>query len=283
MNPRFSLILATVDRTDPVDRLLESVAGGDYTNVEVVLADQNADDRLNYIVKKFRRRIAVTHLRTPLGLSRARNAALEHATGEIIGFPDDDCEYPNTLLESVATLLTEHPEWGGVVGCPVEIGSGRPLGGFSQRAQDLDIRNVWSLTSSIGLFLRTTLVRSAGKFDETLGAGADTAWGAAEDREYALRAIDRGFVLRYEPRLRIAHPAPEYRDLELARRYGASLGRVLRKRDAGRIEVMRLVFIRPIGGIALSLLHGRWTRARFYFNSLRGRISGWRAPIGPVA
>jgi hypothetical protein len=79
--------------------------------------------------------------------------------------------------------------------------------------------------------------------------------------------------------LQIRHPDGDYTDHRRAYLYGSGLGRVLRKRSAGLAEVLRLVVIRPIGGIVLSLLQGRWSAARFYAHSLRGRISGWRAPL----
>ncbi len=41
-------------------------------------------------------------LRSPRGLSRARNEALPRLEADVVAFPDDDCEYPDDLLERVA-------------------------------------------------------------------------------------------------------------------------------------------------------------------------------------
>lgn len=277
--PHFSLVLATVGRVDPVKRFLKSMSSQEYPTFEILVADQNPDERLEPVLDPFRPRLNIRRLRAPLGLSRARNTARRFITGEIIGFPDDDCTYPPGLLDAVARALTQFPELGGIAGCPVATETGDRFRGFGERAEDLTHNNVWRLSSSIGLFLRREVLELVGDFDETLGLGSGTPWSAAEDRDYPLRAIDLGVRIRYEPSLTIEHPAPDYCDLDRAYGSGASLGRVLRRRSATRGEVARLVLMRPIGGMVSSLLRGRWKVALFYLHSLRGRISGWRAPI----
>lgn len=277
--PRVSLVLATVGRVEPVALFLGSVVAQDYPNLEVLIADQNRDDRLASIISAHGAHIHIRHMRTPLGLSRSRNAALRHITGDIVAFPDDDAVYPPELLHNLARTFRRYPGIGGLVGCPVSDVTGHRFRGFTGRPVDITTHNVWWLASSVGLFLRTDLVEIVGEFDESLGLGSGTPWGAGEDRDYPLRAIDLGARLRYDPGLQIRHPDGDYSDHRRAYLYGGGLGRVLRKRSAGPAEVLRLVLIRPIGGIVVSLSRGRWFAARFYLHSLRGRISGWRASI----
>jgi glycosyltransferase involved in cell wall biosynthesis len=277
--PRISLILATIGREDPVEHFLRSVMAQGYPNLEILIADQNGDDRLTPIIIALGAHIHIRHLRTPLGLSRSRNAALRHVTGEIVAFPDDDAVYPADLLHSVARNFRRYPGIGGLVGCPVSEVTGHRFRGFAGRPMDLTTHNVWWLASSVGLFLRTELTEIVGDFDETLGLGSGTPWGAGEDRDYPLRALDLGARLRYDPALQIRHPDGDYSNHRRAYLYGGGLGRVLRKRSAGAAVVLRVVVVRPIGGIVVSLLQGRWAAARFYAQSLRGRIKGWRAPI----
>ena len=277
--PRISLILATVERLEPVEHFLKSVVAQCYPNLEVLIADQNKDERLAPIIASLGAHLHIRHLRTPLGLSRSRNAALRHITGDIVAFPDDDAVYPPDLLHSVARTFRRYPGIGGVVGCPVSEVTGNRFRGYAGRAVDLNARNIWWLASSVGLFLRTEVTEMVGEFDESLGLGSGTPWGAAEDRDYPLRAIDLGARLRYDPALQVRHPDGDYSDHRQAYLYGGGLGRVLRKRSAGSVELLWLVIIRPIGGIVVSLLRGRVYAARFYAYSLRGRVSGWRASL----
>ena len=44
--PEISLILATVGRTDELTRMFESLATQTFSDFEVVVVDQNEDDRL---------------------------------------------------------------------------------------------------------------------------------------------------------------------------------------------------------------------------------------------
>ncbi|HJP60909.1 MAG TPA: glycosyltransferase family 2 protein [Gemmatimonadaceae bacterium] len=277
--PHFTLVVATIGRVDAVDRFLASVVGQEYPNVDIVVADQNADGRLAPVLAARRRQLDIRHLRTARGLSRARNIALEYARGDVIAFPDDDCTYPPGLLHSLAFEFQRYPLVGGLVGCPVADDTGRRFRGFSSHRAEVTPANVWRLCCSIGLFLRKSVVEMVGGFDESLGVGAGTPWGAAEDRDYPLRALDLGVRMHYDPELKVLHPPGDYTNLARAYSYGAGLGRVLRKRAAPRHEVCRLLIVRPIAGMILALLRGRPVAAAFYFHSLRGRVAGWRAPF----
>jgi len=272
--PRISLIVATVDRVRPLQSLLSSLVAQDYQNLEILIADQNAGDVLAPVMRMFEKRLDLKWLRTQRGLSRARNAALRHSTGEIVGFPDDDCIYPlgllHTLVREFAKDLTLH----GICIAPVDETSGKRFRGFKGSRTTVTARNTWSLTCSVGLFLRSNLIEEVGGFDETLGLGGGTPWLASEDRDYPLRALEKGFRLAYEPGLGVLHPTPKH-DLSRAFSYGASCGRVLRKHSAGPFEILRMVVVRPIGAAVLSTARGDWASARYYTKSFFGRVRGW--------
>ena len=110
---RFSIIIATINRTEENLRLLKSIAAQQYNDIEVIYADQNNDDRLNPILAQYRLLFPILHLRSQKGLSRSRNEALAFAQGEIICFPDDDCWYPPILLPHGSTARSSKPTSGG--------------------------------------------------------------------------------------------------------------------------------------------------------------------------
>jgi len=120
---RFSIIIATINRTEENFRLLKSIAAQQYNDIEVIFADQNNDDRLNPILAQYRLLFPILHLRSQKGLSRSRNEALAFAQGEIICFPDDDCWYPPNLLIEVDRRMRENPLIAGFTGrCTDEHG-----------------------------------------------------------------------------------------------------------------------------------------------------------------
>lgn len=104
---KFSLIVATVGRTSELHRLLTSLDDQTYKNFELIVVDQNLDDRLENVIASFCDRLTIIHLTSPLGVSRARNAGIQKITGDIVGFPDDDCWYPHDLLQNVIRLLEQ--------------------------------------------------------------------------------------------------------------------------------------------------------------------------------
>src|ERR1039457_7675625 len=102
-----SLIVATVNRVNELERLLDSLDSQTYKDFEIIVVDQNPDDRLVSIFQRHQS-LSIHHLRSARGLSRARNVGLPDAKGEIIGFPDDDCWYPQQLLAHIKQAFNVH-------------------------------------------------------------------------------------------------------------------------------------------------------------------------------
>lgn len=281
---RFSLVVATVDREDPLDRLFRSLEQQTWGDFEVILIDQNEDDRLVPLVERFRS-IEIKHLRGGRGLSRARNVGLPHCTGEVVGFPDDDCWYGPGLLESVASALTD-PELDGITGRCEDVDGSESSG---HRLLD-QRRKVSKLTafrqgSSNSIFLRRRVVQSVGDFDEELGVGASTPWGAGEETDYLLRALSLGFNLVYDPSIVVGHERKARNhttsDARRARSYGMGLGRVWRKH---RFPLWYVAYegLRSLGGSLLDRIHGDHAQARFHLAAFQGKVSGWWSKVQPV-
>src|SRR5436305_2067180 len=98
----FSLIVATVGRTSELYRLFDTLCAQTHQDFDTVIVDQNQDDRIEKLVACYEGRLRLRHVRAEKrGHASANNAGLEHATGDLIAFPDDDCWYPADLLERV--------------------------------------------------------------------------------------------------------------------------------------------------------------------------------------
>lgn len=275
---RFSLVLATVGRVSEVQQFLESLDSQSYRKFELIVVDQNQDDRLVPLVETYRERFSIFHLGSDAGLSRARNAGLRYVTGDVAAFPDDDCRYPPKLLERIAGFFRERPELDGLTGRLTDERGRSGTARFDKKPGVLSLANAWKRAASVTLFLRRDVVETVGKFDEALGAGAGTLWGGGEDIDYALRAVECGFELLYRPDIAVLHPSlPEHDYSKLAERaygYGAGIGRVWRKHDYP-LWLVAYYLLRPVGGAALSTIQGRKDKARYHFSALRGRLRGW--------
>lgn len=275
---KFSLVLATLGRVDELRRCFESLAAQTHRDFEVVIIDQNPDDRLVPLVQAFAGSLELRHLRSAKGLSRARNVGLRAITGDVVAFPDDDCWYPTDVLARVAALLEANPGWGGVCGRSIDAQGRDSSGRWDTAAGAIERTNVWRRAISYTVFLRRPLVDRLGGFEEDLGVGADSPWQSGEETDFVLRALGAGGDLRYDPEVRVHHENPvlqyDVRARTRARGYGMGMGRVLRLH---RYPVWYVSYLcaRPLGGSLLALLTGDPGRARFQWASFEGRVRGW--------
>ena len=280
--PELDLVVATVDRVDELDRLLDSLERQTHRGFRVLLVDQNDDDRLDPVIERHAG-VNLEHLHSARGLSRARNAALGSVTADLVAFPDDDCVYADDLLERVARRFAERPDLDGVTGRAVGLdGSAAP--NWKTDSATLDRDNLWNRAISFTVFLRRDVVAGVGPFDEQLGLGSATPWHSGEEIDYLVRAVSDGARIEYDPELTVAHgQAPLSPDAlrALGRRDGASVGYILRKHRYPARVVARML-VRPVGGALVSLTHRDLAAARFQTATLRGRLAGYRGAREPA-
>ena len=274
--PTFDLVCATVDRTEPLGRLLTSIELQAGPAVRVIVVDQNADDAVARVLDEHQPDLQIVRIRAERGLSRARNAALPTLAAEIVGFPDDDCTYPPGLLERVARRFAEDASLDGLSGS-ARSSEGAADASWAREPAVLDADNLWNRVISFGIFLRRDTVEQVGAFDERLGLGSGSLWSSGEEVDYVLRAIHAGARIEYDPTLVVTHAVKRYTPTELRRvglRDGASVGWLLRRHRYGLRPTVRML-ARPLGGIVTSLGRRDVTRASFHAATLVGRVRGY--------
>jgi glycosyltransferase involved in cell wall biosynthesis len=275
----FSLILGTIGRTREVELLLSSLEAQTYREFELIVVDQNSDDRLAPILAPYKDKFPILHLSSEQGLSRAKNLGLEYASKDIIGFPDDDCQYPEDLLERVAQFFIDHSKWDGLTGRSVDE-FGEESGGKSARvAGCVNKYNVWNRGGAYTMFVRASSVGGI-RYDEDMGPGAGTEWGAADDKDYLLQILDRGGSLFYDPNLVLIHPGgvppAQYGKKQALRAYSymCGEGRAIRKHSLS-LWFKAWYLLKPLGGLALYLLGLKKAPGVAYrWNVLKGRWRG---------
>lgn len=271
-----SLIVATVERVNELDRMLRSIAAQTLQNVELIIVDQNADDRLNAVLERWKSSLRYSHVRSPRGLSRARNVGLNLASGGIVGFPDDDCWYPESLLFQVKDWFDRHQDHDFLC-CAAQDGSGREVASrWPRHSQAIDRASVLRTSPSFSLFIRRATLRQIGGFDERMGLGAGTPFESAEDSDLALRCLDGASKGWFEKRLYVYHPAkgPGEAPSGRAFTYGMGFGYLLHKHHYSA-PIMIYHVVRAVGGMIKSLLLAHPGKAVFYWHSAHGRIKGY--------
>jgi len=276
---KFSLIMSTCGRTFEVERFLSSLNAQMYRNLELIIVDQNGDDRLVPLVKAYQNSFAMIHLRSEKGASMAKNLGLKYADGDLIGFPDDDCWYPPDLLRRVSDTLANIPRYDGLSVRSVTE-KGQSFFGHRRMVRDagfLDPYNIWIRLTNYTLFVRRQVTAVVTNFDEQLGPGTQNIYHAGDDTEYALRIIKAGFKIYYDPEIIVHHPDGQsiYSEavIKKAYFYGCSVGKVLLMNDYPLWYKCKML-IRPLGGTALSALTMNFKKSRFHWNIFRGRLRG---------
>lgn len=203
--PHITLIVTVISRTDPLERLLQSLKQQYYTKFSIVIVDQNAQGELDCLLKSFTS-LTLTHVYcSPSGVSRARNVGLQYAKGDIIVFPDDDCWYePNTLAAAV-DFFREYPSCAALLGSWVESAKQYPP---ATSTVPLTRYSAFAGSETYVQFYRREVVQAVGDFDTTLGPGTGLPWGCGEDTDYVLRAIARNFCVKRAPSVKVHHPRP---------------------------------------------------------------------------
>jgi glycosyltransferase involved in cell wall biosynthesis len=275
----FSLILATVGRTEEPARFLQHLDLQTYRHFELIVVDQNPGAILDPLIRQYQDRFPLLHLRSECGLSRARNAGLQHASGDMVAFPDDDGWYPADLLQRVASFFQWNPSIDGVTGRCVD-GSGGDSSRFDRRSGWINRFNVWTRSNSHTIFLRREVSQLVGPFDERLGVGAKTPYGSGEETDYLLRALAHRRRLFYDSSLLVYHPQlirlMDARECARGRAYARGTGHVLR-RHRYPLWFPLYQITRSLGGAAVSAMGLDFATARFRLNILIGRTWGWIA------
>lgn len=276
---QISLVTTTMNRSDVIGDLLASLEKQTVKFLEFVVVDQSSDFRTKDVVDRYVERIPVKYVRDyGHGAARGRNIGVTHISGDIVGFPDDDCVYPVDAVERVLRKFASVEELGFLSGSSIDLKGNPSQGRWKGAPCAIDRYNVWTTQTMYTTFYRTALFRQLGGLDETLGTGARTKWGSGEETELMLRALRIGSRGLYEPELKFMHPEPlavfDQAALDRGRRYNRGFGRVM------RMEGYPLWFVaymagRPLIGAAASLARGQVGQARYRAIAFSQRLRGW--------
>lgn len=119
--PLISVIVPIYKVEDYLERCIQSIVNQTYRNLEIILVDDGSPDQCGTMCDSWREkdsRIKVIHKKNG-GLSDARNAGMEVATGELMGFVDSDDWIEPYMYE----LLYQHMQQDNsdIAACGVEM------------------------------------------------------------------------------------------------------------------------------------------------------------------
>ena len=224
----------------------------------------------------------VTHLRFPRsGASCARNRGFVYSRGDILFWPDDDCWYPPELLERAVSSFDRRPDLSGLIGTLFDKEGGAHSRWVPHRNKRATLFDAFILGAEPAIILRRPVFELLGGFDEQIGTGAQSPWGAGEGTDLCVRAINKGAHFEVNPTLVIYHAAPviisnDPQQRQKGKYYARGMGAVLKKNHLNTAFSIRylLTYIRALLWNSIRLQRAE---ARFHWNRLSGLIEGWYA------
>lgn len=88
--PLVSVLIGTYDRSDVLDRAIESVLEQTYSNIEIIVIDDHSPESARDVVSSFDDPITFARHEKNRGWGAAMNTAFEHADGELLAMIGDD-------------------------------------------------------------------------------------------------------------------------------------------------------------------------------------------------
>lgn len=280
-----SVVISTRDRAEVVPRCVASVLRSHYPSFELLVVDQNANAGTEDALRGFQADARFHYVRSETrGLAAGRNLGIGLARGQLIACTDDDCEAPPDWLSRMAAALRQGERIALVFG-NVRPGSHDRAAGFvpgyllDRPSLARSIREEHRADGMSGCMgLKRVVWEQLGGFDEMLGAGS--AFRAAEDMDFAIRALLAGFWVHATPHVEVTHHGfrswEEGRELIQGYLYGigAMIGKHLKCGQWGVLCYMaHLLWRWAIAGPVVDFGHRppRWLRLRSF---VRGAAAG---------
>jgi glycosyltransferase involved in cell wall biosynthesis len=267
---RFSFVIATLERTVELEQLLTSIIDQNRNDLEVILVDQNDDDRIDRLIQPFLSELQILHIRAgEKNVSLARNTGYHAASGEIVAFPDDDCWYPAGLLDQVDVWFQKNAQYS-VLAVGALDDEGVPSGNrWPQEACDISSFNALRTTFCSSLFISATGTSRAIGFDPKLSRGEET--------DFVLRLLSTGLRGRFDRKCHIHHPRRDMLSGTVSRAraksYGAGMGRLVRRHSLFSLWAGLLVY--DLARAVLVSCRGQFSHAVFCFAHAEGLFTGF--------
>lgn len=201
--PELSVVVATHNRADRLEALLESLKGQSLPRerFEVVAIDDCSSDATAELLEREAAAgelvLSVRRRELREGPAAARNDGWRAARAPVVAFTDDDCLADAGWLDALLRAAAEHP--GAVVQGrtdpnPAEL---HLLGPFSRT---LSVHEAGPYFQTCNILYPRDLLERLGGFDASTYSGP-----GGEDTDLAWRAIEEGAQVAFAPQARVFH------------------------------------------------------------------------------
>lgn len=172
---KVSVVITTHNRLNMLKKAIKSVEMQSYSNIEIVIVNDNSDDGTKeYLDKLVGENIVIKHLygSQSRGGNHARNVGINTSTGDLIAFLDDDDFWNVKKIEKQVAIFKKDSKIG-LVYCGYERITNQkirtkvmPDYNFKGKIGNNALTKIFSITSC--LVVKKVLLEEIGGFDERL-------------------------------------------------------------------------------------------------------------------
>ena len=205
-SPYISVIIPVYNDSQRLQLCLTALEDQSYpkNSYEVIVIDNNSTDNVKELVNNYSR--VIYAFEKTKGSYAARNKGISQARGEVLPFTDSDCIPARTWLEEgIKPILEESAD---LVGGKVEFFF-QNRNSAAELYDSITFLNTKRATENgvcqtANLFTKKSLFKTIGLFPDC-AEGDDIAW--------TRQATTKGFVLTYQHKSIVKHPARKLRPL----------------------------------------------------------------------
>jgi glycosyltransferase involved in cell wall biosynthesis len=224
---KISVIVCTYNRAESLGKALDSIAASklpDSTDWEVLVVDNNSNDRTRDVVEEFCRQHS-DHFRyifePKSGKTNALNRGINESQGDVLAFTDDDVVVSPAWLRTLTAHLGQ--DWAGAAGRivleePFSLPRWIPRNGQYALAPltvfdpALGAGPLNDTPFGANMAYQRRVFQQYGEFRTDLGPGlGGNIPQKSEDSEFGHRLLAAGEPLRYEPNAVVYHALPANR------------------------------------------------------------------------
>lgn len=176
--PFFSIIIPSFNRAGYLPKVLGQIAAQGINDVEVILVDDGSSDDTAAVLEQWRQvhELDVHYVyQENQGVTAARNAGAQLATGEYLIFLDTDDDISATWLKDFQETLARQPE-ADVAFCSIQVQSAKHYKTIHALAKS-DETQLLPLFKAGAFAIRTSFFNSIGAYDAQVKFGENTELG----------------------------------------------------------------------------------------------------------
>lgn len=277
---KISIIIPTLGRKTELDCLLESIVAQNYSNIEVIVVDQNHDDSLDYIIGKYKNELEIFHEKVNFkGAAKARNYGFQRASGEIINFPDDDAVMAPDILHFVDDFFEHDNDYKAIFGMVQDKDNSKNIQHFKKKDTRVKLCNLYQTTIETSMFIKKETFQEIGMYDEKFGIG--TYFGAEEGADLVSRLLYRKTKMMYVAKPFFYHPNKrDYTLLDRAYNFGLGFGALVYKHIKVYKKIYPMFFywiskaLKNVLEMLVAIITLNKQMLKYNYIGLKGKIKG---------